>query len=41
MQNRMEKLINIQNSDCKQNKGFYFLFSKISRVLFTIFVNIS
>ena len=39
MQNRRRKGINIQNSDCKQNEGFCFLFSKISGVLFTIFVN--
>ena len=39
MQNKRRKCINIQNSGCKQNQGFYFLFSKISRVLFIIFVN--
>ena len=39
MQNERRKCINIQNSGCKQNQGFYFLFSKISRVLFIIFVN--
>ena len=39
MQNKRSKCINIQNSDYKQNKGFCLLFSKISRVLFTIFVN--
>ena len=39
MQNKRRKWINIQNSGCKQNQGFYFLFSKISRVLFIVFVN--
>ena len=39
MQNKRRKCINIQNSGCKQNQGFYFLFSKTSRVLFIIFVN--
>ena len=39
MQNERRECINIQNSDYKQNKGFCFLFSKISGVLFTIFVN--
>ena len=39
MQNKRNKCINIQNNGCKQNKGFCLLFSKISRVLFTVFVN--
>ena len=39
MQSRRRKCINIQNSDCKQNKRFCLLFSKMSRELFTIFVN--
>ena len=39
MQNKRRKWINIQNSGCKRNKGFCFLFSKISGISFTIFVN--
>ena len=39
MQKKEGKCINIQNRDCNHLQVFFFLFSKISRVQLTIFVN--